>query len=188
MPRYLIIPGLGNSGPAHWQSLWENSLPNAARVEQREWDRPLRDEWVATLQRHVENEAGRVVLIGHSLACALIAHWAGRYPAASVQAALLVAPSDVDSPLHTPEESRDFAPMPLARLPFPAVVIASRDDPYIAPARAAAFAAAWGAEFVDCGAIGHVNGASNLGEWPFGKEVLDRLVGSTDGRETVSSP
>jgi predicted alpha/beta hydrolase family esterase len=93
-----------------------------------------------------------------------------------VRAALLVATADVDSPAHTPPETRDFAPKPRARLPFPATVIASRNDPYVTLERARAFAAAWGADFVDAGAIGHINAASGLGDWPEGRRWLRALV------------
>lgn len=109
-------------------------------------------------------------------------------PALAVRAALLVAPADVDSPAHTPPETRGFAPMPLARLPFPATVIASADDPYVAIDRARAFAAAWGARFVDGGTVGHINAASGLGDWAAGRRALDALVararyGSVTGAE-----
>jgi predicted alpha/beta hydrolase family esterase len=66
--------------------------------------------------------------------------------------------------------------MPRARLPFPATVIASADDPYVAIDRARAFAAAWGAAFVDAGPVGHINAASNLGDWPSGRRALQALV------------
>jgi predicted alpha/beta hydrolase family esterase len=89
---------------------------------------------------------------------------------------LLVAPADVDSAAHTPPETRGFAPMPLARLPFPATVIASRDDAYVTLARARQFARAWGAAFVDAGAIGHINAASGLGDWPAGRRWLRALL------------
>ena len=93
-----------------------------------------------------------------------------------VKAALLVAPSDVDAPDRTPEEVRSFAPLARERLPFPAIVVASRDDPFVAIERAAAFARDWGAEFVDAGAAGHINTASGHGPWPGGRLLLERLL------------
>ena len=118
------------------------------------------------------------VLVAHSLGCALVAHAARRWPALiarAVRAALLVAPADVDSPAHTPPETRGFAPMPLARLPFPATVIASDDDPYVTSVRARRFASAWGADFVGAGTVGHINAASGLGDWPAGRRALAAL-------------
>ena len=38
----LIIPGLGGSGPVHWQTRWQEKLSTARRVEQADWDRPDR--------------------------------------------------------------------------------------------------------------------------------------------------
>jgi predicted alpha/beta hydrolase family esterase len=108
-----------------------------------------------------------------------VVHAARRTPTVAICAALLVAPADVDSPAHTPPETRCFAPMPLARLPFPATVIASRNDPYATSERARAFAAAWGATFVDAGALGHINAASGLGDWPDGHAHLEALLATS---------
>lgn len=128
------------------------------------------------LERAIAPAGEPVAIAAHSLGCALVAHAARRTPTVAIRAALLVAPADVDSPAHTPPETRGFAPMPLARLPFPATVVASRNDPYVTPERARAFAAAWGATFVDAGALGHINVASGLGDWPDGHVHLEALL------------
>ena len=175
-PFVLIVPGLNGSGPAHWQSRWESLYPRTARVAQRDWDHPDREEWRSTLEGAIAAAPEPVVLVAHSLGCALVAHMASRPLAARIVAALLVAPADVDSPEHTPPETRGFAPMPMAPLPFPATVVASEDDPFVALARAQAFAAAWGATFVDAGRKGHLNADSGLGDWPEGHRQLEALV------------
>ena len=174
----MIVPGLGGSGPEHWQTVWTAKLPRSSRVVQADWDHPDRELWLHGLRRAIEAADGPVVVVAHSLGCVLTAHAASRWPALarSVRAALLVAPADVDSPAHTPPETRGFAPIPRARLPFPATVIASDDDPYVSIARARGFAAAWGATFVAAGAVGHINAASALGDWPAGRRALDALV------------
>jgi predicted alpha/beta hydrolase family esterase len=175
----LIIPGLGGSGPEHWQTVWAAQLPRGSRVVQSDWDHPDRELWLQGLRRAIEAVEGPVVAVAHSLGCVLVAHAVSRWPALiarRLRAALLVAPADVDSPAHTPPETRGFAPMPRARLPFPATVIASSDDPYVALDRARAFAHAWGAGFIAAGAIGHINASSGLGDWPAGRRALDALV------------
>jgi predicted alpha/beta hydrolase family esterase len=175
----VIVPGLGGSGPDHWQTAWEACLLRCVRVVQRDWDRPDRELWLHGLRRALEAAGPPAVLVAHSLGCALVAHAAARFPsliARTVRAALLVAPADVDSPAHTPPETRGFAPMPVARLPFPSTVIASSDDPYVTLDRARAFAAAWGGAFVAPGKIGHINAASNLGDWPAGRGALEALL------------
>ena len=48
-PRVLILPGYQNSGPEHWQSLWERRHPEYRRVQQRGWERPRWTDWVTGL-------------------------------------------------------------------------------------------------------------------------------------------
>lgn len=103
-----------------------------------------------------------------------------------VTGALLVAPPDVDRP-GAPPEITPFAPAPLNPLPFPSLVVASSNDPWIDLDRAHSLAAAWGSHFVDAGSQGHLNAASGLGRWPDGQELLDRVlaVSGHGGRATM---
>ncbi len=177
IPPVVIIPGLGNSGPQHWQRLWQARLGPAARAaEQKDWDRPDYAAWINCLDDIVRAQASAPVLVAHSLSCALVAHWAARNQHQhEIAGALLVAPADTDSDAHTPPEAHAFRPMPMRPLFFPSIVVASRDDPYVAITRAQAFAAAWGSEFVDIGVAGHINPASGFGPWPLGEVLLERL-------------
>lgn len=171
---YLLVPGLGNSGPSHWQTYWERALP-AERVDLDDWDDPSPEQWIPRLDVAVAASGPDTVLIAHSLGCALVAHWA-RNPR-PIRAAMLVSTADVDSDAHTPPVCRRFAPMPLEPLPFRALVVASTDDPYVSLERSRVFADAWGARFVSVGAKGHINGASTLGSWPQGRGLLAGLIG-----------
>jgi predicted alpha/beta hydrolase family esterase len=170
----LITPGLGGSSPDHWQSHWERMLPDATRVLQADWDAPDLDAWLDALARTVRDRPNAFV-VAHSLGCILLAHLAVRDRFVPVRGALLVAPPDVDSPWRAPEAIRGFAPTPLAALPFPSIVAASRTDPYAPLARSAWFAQQWGSEFVDLGDLGHVNAASNIGSWMEGLDLITRL-------------
>ena len=171
--RTLILPGLYDSVPGHWQSLWEDSHASFRRVGQRDWRTPDRSEWVATLQAAVAESAVPTILVAHSLGCSLVAHWAQAHRG-PVQGALLVAPADVEAG-GFPTGPTGFAPMPLAPLPFPSIVVASNNDPYVTLERAASFAGAWGAGLEIVGALGHINTESGLGVWPQGLALLDRL-------------
>ena len=175
MTAILIIPGLGGSGPYHWQTCLERSFPDACRVQQADWDRPDRSAWIERLVAAIEDAPG-AVLVGHSLGCALVAHVAAERPDLPIAAALLVAPADVDSVDHTPQHVRGFAPMPGAPLPFRSIVVASTNDPFIAHARARQLANAWHADFVDTGPLGHINVDSGLGPWPAGERILRHLM------------
>jgi predicted alpha/beta hydrolase family esterase len=171
----LLVPGLGNSSDGHWQRQWQRARGFGC-IEQEEWDAPRREDWVARIEAVVGATTGPVHLVAHSLGCCTLAHWSqSTRHAARVHGVLLVAPSDVEAPTYPPGTS-GFAPMPLARLPFPAVVVASRDDVYVTLARAEAFAAAWGARLVDIGNAGHINVASGHGPWPEGLALLDEAL------------
>jgi predicted alpha/beta hydrolase family esterase len=127
-PIVLMVPGLWNSGPEHWQSRWEADEPTWRRVQQMEWEEPRCPDWVQALDEAVVSAGVPVVIAAHSLGCVTVAHWGGRRR--SVRGALLVAPTDVEAP-SCPKGPEGFAPVPLVRLPFPSVVVASRDDPYV---------------------------------------------------------
>jgi predicted alpha/beta hydrolase family esterase len=173
----LVVPGLGGSGPEHWQTRWEH-LHGYVRVEQRDWDHPERELWIEELERALAQRGGPCVLVAHSLGCALVAHFvrAGGPAVSRVSGALLVAPADVDDPARTPDVTRCFAPLPLERLPFPALVVVSTSDPYVDPERAKFFAQRWGAELEDVGDKGHINADSKLGAWPEGHRFLESLT------------
>jgi predicted alpha/beta hydrolase family esterase len=177
MTRVLILPGLYDSGPDHWQSHWVRTLPDVVRVEQRDWNTPARAEWVETLERAVAEHGPDVVLVGHSTGCALIAFWAAS-TARTVRGALIVAPSDTDAPSY-PTGPTGWSPMPMTRISFPSIVVASTNDEYASVERARSFADAWGSTFVNIGAAGHINSASGLGDWPEGRELLGELLAAT---------
>lgn len=116
---FLLLPGLGNSGVDHWQSHWSMAFPNASRVLQDDWDTPRLPDWLARLDNAVAQGMRPAVLIAHSLGVALAVQWLATRAPGRVKAALLVAPSDVESADHTPNEVRNFAPLPRAALPVP---------------------------------------------------------------------
>ncbi len=175
MTQYFIIPGLGNSGEGHWQTWMQHTGPNFKRIEQQEWDKPDCGDWIRNINEALAGyDLAEVVLIGHSLACATIAHWAAQ-SAVPVKGALLVAPSDLDTPQYAAFQTTGFTPMPTARLPFKTIVVTSTNDHWVTTARAQEFAHNWGSELISIGDAGHINGDSGFGEWPRGLEILKQL-------------
>ena len=171
----LILPGWHNSGPDHWQSRWQ-AFHGFTRVEQHDWQRPLRGDWIARLEDVLLAQAGPAVLVAHSLGCIHTAAWAGHSQNTHrVKAALLVAPPDVERE-DTRQKLPSWSPVALKRLPFPTVVIASSNDPFCALPRAQAFAQAWGSQFLEVGPHGHLNAASGLGDWPAAFQQLQQLL------------
>jgi uncharacterized protein len=170
----LILPGLSDSGPQHWQTLWMAGRPGFQRVEQADWVTPRCAEWVAKLDAAVQEAGPQALLVAHSSACALVAHWVAVH-GRKVRGALLVGPSDTEAASY-PAGPTGFAPMPQVRLPFASTVVASADDPYVSLERAECFARSWGSRFVNIGAAGHINAASGQGTWPTGLQLLEELA------------
>lgn len=175
-PTVLLLPGWLNSGDSHWQSRWE-SLHGHRRVEQDDWLWPRRGDWMARLDEVLLDSPHGVRLVAHSLGCQLVAAWAAHSRLTErVAAALLVAPPDTERD-DMPPHLFNWRPIVRERLPFSSLVVASTDDPYCALERAERMAAAWGAEIVEIGARGHINGDSGLGDWPGGLALLRGLTG-----------
>jgi uncharacterized protein len=173
----LILPGIGNSGPEHWQSQWERRDQSCHRVHQQEWDAPKCAIWVAHLDEVIAVQSSPVVLAAHSSACAMVAHWVATASPGhkeKVHGALLVGPSDPDGPNY-PVGPTGFSPVPLQRLPFPSIVVAGSDDPFVTPERARQYADAWNSRFVLLENAGHINVASGYGPWPEGYALLSSL-------------
>jgi uncharacterized protein len=163
----LIVPGLGDSSPQHWQSRWQSKLSTARRVEQDDWNHPVREAWVARLVESVRSSSRPAIIIAHSIGV-ITTVFAAEQIKGHVIGAMLVAPSDWDKPDLLPGYDLDFHPIPTLALPFPSLLVASQNDPYCEINRAASFADAWGSEFVDAGDAGHINVDSGHGPWPEG--------------------
>lgn len=175
--RYLILPGWQGSLDEHWQSHWQRSLPNSARVEQQDWLNPQRGDWVAALNQSIAADPRPAILVAHSLGCVTVAHWAQQAPREllrRVRGALLVAPADVERP-GCPEPLHNFAPMPRALLPFPSLLVGSDNDAAASATRAIELARQWGSEAVILSGAGHINVKSGHHRWEQGFAYLYRL-------------
>jgi uncharacterized protein len=170
----LILPGYDNSGPQHWQSLWEAAHPEYRRVQQKSWTAPVCDDWVAALDAAIVAAGDPPVLVAHSLGCMAIAHHAARHTRL-VHGALLVAPPNVDDP-DFPDVIQGFRPIPRRPLPFPSIVVSSSDDWFMAADDARELAGAWGSRFVLLERGGHINADAGFGPWPEGERLLAELT------------
>jgi len=173
----LIVPGYTNSGPTHWQSRWEQKLSTARRVEQEEWSKPVREDWIERLVKDVNASTKPVVLVAHSLGVATAIHAIPHFNK-PIAGAFLVAPPDVANPDIRPKHLMTFGPYPRDPLPFPSLTIASRNDHFGSYEHAEDIAAAWGSRLVDAGEAGHINAESGHGPWPEGTMVFAQFLSS----------
>ena len=171
----LIVPGYTNAGPDHWQSRWERGIKTARRVEQAEWSKPVREDWVARVVEESASATRPIVFVAHSLGVPTVLH---ALPDITMPVAglFLVAPPDVADPTLKPKHLLTFGPYPDRRLEVPALVIASRNDPFCALETAIGHAETWGAGFKDAGEAGHINTESGHGPWPEGSLTFAKFM------------
>jgi predicted alpha/beta hydrolase family esterase len=160
MSAVVLVPGLHNSGPQHWQSLWQRRLPGAVRVEQAQWSVPDLERWSASVDR-VLDTVDDCWIVAHSFGClATMYALAKRFEAGAqgnVRGVFLVAPADPDK--------FGIADRLPGRLPIAGRLVASLSDPWLAWTRAERWAERWGLPAICAGDAGHINVDSGHGSW-----------------------
>ncbi|MEO9338188.1 alpha/beta hydrolase [Mesorhizobium sp. SB112] len=183
MTATLILPGLNGSGETHWQRHWLDDHDDAILVQQEHWSHPVLEDWLYNLESQLLAHPG-AILVAHSLGCILAASLAGREAAEHVAGAILVAPCDIPPTREKHPGRIQFSDMPRARLPFPSILVASRDDPYMSFDTARKYSNIWGSGLVDLGNAGHINVASGFGRWEDGYALASSFKA---GRVEVNS-
>lgn len=172
----LILPGLGGGTEDHWYQRWNGKLKTARIVEQDEWLNPDRDRWVSTIVSAANSADRPVFIIAHGLGTIALAHAAAQLDQADVVGAFLVAVPDLPSVQHLVPETSQFLPVPNGPLPFPSLMVASRNDPYSSYEKAEDAALDFGSLLVDAGEYGHLNDESGHGPWPEGLMALSKFL------------
>ncbi|MES2886492.1 MAG: alpha/beta hydrolase [Pseudomonadota bacterium] len=175
--RLLVIPGLNNSGPAHWQTWLEGQFAGALRVHQRDWAHADLEAWGQAIVHTVAAAPpARWVAVAHSFGCLALARAVGQgwleqtvSEGPSLAAALMVAPAD-------PEKFEVASALPQTPWALPSVLLGSETDPWMALAQAREWARRWGSHFVNLGPAGHVNVASGHGPFLQAKTLVSLLV------------
>ena len=176
----LVVPGLHDSGPGHWQALWQAQHRSFVRIVQDDFATPALVRWSATIARAIDACDVPPIIIAHGFGCLATVHAAvhwRRVPAG----ALLVAPAD-------PDRFNVAAQVSAQRLPFPSTVVASTNDPWIKFVKAGALAANWASRFVGCGDAGHINAESGHGAWPAGMNLLRDVAERAAASGTIRPP
>jgi predicted alpha/beta hydrolase family esterase len=166
--QLLIVPGIKDSGPEHWQTLWERRH-GGRRFAPSSFAQPDAWDWVSSIEREAAALGPDILVIAHSLGCLATAHLAAT--SAPFRGVVLVAPPDIEEPSF-PDDARRFDELTTAPLRVPGVLLSSRDDPYATTSGSQRMAAAWGVPRIDLGPLGHVNAASGLGTWDDGWRLV----------------
>jgi predicted alpha/beta hydrolase family esterase len=176
----LIVPGYGDSGSNHWQGRWLQHFPNAVKVAQKDWTKIDGQEWVQTLDSAIQSAEQPIILVGHSLGCTAIIVWANLQESgksfSKIKGALLVGPPDPTSKAYRALSIKGFDALPLNQLPFPSILVASENDPFLSLEQARLFATSLGSDFVTVGKRNHMGEDSGLGEWKEGLALLNKFI------------
>ncbi|PKU26239.1 RBBP9/YdeN family alpha/beta hydrolase [Telmatospirillum siberiense] len=169
---FVLVPGLNDSGPEHWQSFWQARHDFWRRVTQSRWNNPDIGSWIDATHRLLATCRQPAILVGHSFgalaSCCVTTE--ERYPIAGL---MLVAPAE-------PEKFEVEDRVPMAPLHVPTVVVASHNDPVIRFGRTVYWSKVWNADLADIGEAGHINAEAGFGPWPYGLEILKELVATID--------
>ncbi|MFT4099631.1 MAG: alpha/beta hydrolase [Burkholderiaceae bacterium] len=170
----LIIPGLGDSGPEHWQTWLQQRAWRAWRVEQPDWHDANLSRWSAAIgrslrqRRHWRCAAQEpVIAVAHSFGCLALARHL--LDGEGIDAAMLVAPA---APRAVGVDDR----LVTHALSCPAVVIGSANDQWASIDDTLRLANAWGAGLINLGQVGHLNVASGHGPWPLALRLTQILA------------
>jgi predicted alpha/beta hydrolase family esterase len=115
------------------------------------------------------------VIVAHSLGVATVVQAVPLFRN-RVAGAFLVAVPDVANPEIRPRHLMTFGPYPRDPLPFPSIVVASRNDPFSSYDVVEDIAAAWGSLFIDAGEAGHINSDAGYGPWPEGSMAFAQFL------------
>lgn len=183
----LIVPGLRDRAPAHWQTWMHQQLEE--RGQSVVTVPPMgRDELslyrrIHSMERLIWSIDGPLFVVAHSAGCHLFTHWVRLSSQLNrVRGALLVAPPDLDKPMSEPYpakhelEAEHWLPMSMNAFPFPSWVGVSANDPLCDASLARKMAHRWGSKTIELGEVGHVNPGSGHGPWPEGLRHLDSVM------------
>ena len=124
--RLLIVPGLHDSGPAHWQSWLQAQYRDSLRVRQRDFGDPQLDRWAARIGAVLDHAGGgqRWIAVAHSFGCLALARHLALAPESPIAAALFVAPAE-------PDKFGVGTLLPQRPLSVPSTLVASDSDPWM---------------------------------------------------------
>ncbi|MBV8503922.1 MAG: alpha/beta hydrolase [Paucibacter sp.] len=166
-PRLLIVPGLNDSGPAHWQTWLQQQYPDSRRVVQRDFERADLQRWSERIQSTLETAGGDDwIAVAHSFGVLALVDHLSAHIASPIREVLLVAPAE-------PDRFGLAELLPHHRLAVQSTLVASQNDPWMTFGSAQRWAARWGSNLVNLGRVGHINAESGFGPFPLARNWVE---------------
>ena len=167
----VIVPGVGGSDENHWQSWLENSIECSSRVVQKDWNKPILNEWVSQLFNHIQTIKKPIQIVAHSFGCLttiaainqyrILKHW--------IDSIILVAPANpirFNSNGFGTDQDNFVELFQNFHINIPTLMVISENDPWLKFDDAVSYAKLWNVPYVNQGLAGHINVASGFGAWP----------------------
>ncbi|WP_180129327.1 alpha/beta hydrolase [Acinetobacter sp. YH12057] len=179
MTHTVIVPGVGGSEHAHWQSWLQRQLMSSSRVQQKDWNHPVLKDWIKQFVQTVRPLQGEIQIVAHSFGCLTTVAALALHPELNkkIKNLVLVAPAN---PARFGENgfARDSTTDYKAffhqlSIRVPTTMLISENDPWLSFEDAKQLADAWKLYPVNMGAVGHINVASGFGPFP---EIFNYLI------------
>ena len=179
MIHTVIVPGVGGSEHAHWQSWLQRQLMSCSRVQQQDWNTPVLQNWISEFVNTVRPIQGHIQIVAHSFGCLTTVAALAQHPELNqkIKNLILVAPANParfgeagfarDS---QQDYQRYFHQLKIA---VPTTFLMSENDPWLKFEDAKCLAKAWKLDPINLGQVGHINVASGFGPFP---EIYDYLI------------
>ena len=179
MIHTVIVPGVGGSEYAHWQSWLQRQLMSCSRVQQSDWNSPILQNWVTEFVKTVAPIQDDIQIVAHSFGCLITVAALAQYPElqTKIKNVVLVAPAN---PARFGESG--FARHSLTdykqyfhqlSIDVPTTLLISENDPWLGYVDALQLAQAWKLTPINLGQVGHINVASGFGPFP---EILNYML------------
>jgi uncharacterized protein len=177
---FLIVHGLGGSGPDHWQTWLAQELRqknyHVCYPTFTEFDSPNKEVWLKELTAAIQTipENQQLIVVTHSLGCLLWMHYAALNNKRIAKRVILVAPP---SPEIVLQEATSFYPVPLeqrnlSKTGEETLFVHSSNDPYCHQQHRERYMN-MGVPSIIFPRMGHINAKSGHGKWSW---ILDQCL------------
>ncbi len=184
MSSYLILHGLGGSGPHHWQTWLSHELAernyHVSYPTFSNFDAPNKEIWLEELTSAWQEipEKDNLIVVTHSLGCLLWLHFSASQRIRIAKKAILVAPP---SPAGVLPEAKSFFPVPLGRNELKraadeTLFVHSSNDHYCSMKDVTNYMNL-GFSTITLPNMGHINTDSGHGKWPW---ILEQCLSAVE--------